>query len=59
VRPRCTDKEVVVPNYKRIFVPGGTYFFTLVTFDRMPLFDEPDWGQVEPACVRDLVPTVE
>jgi len=27
-----------VPNYRRFFVPGGTYFFTLVTHNRKPLF---------------------
>ena len=25
-------------NYRRAYVPGGTYFFTLVTWDRCPLF---------------------
>ncbi len=28
-----------MPNYKRAFVPGGTYFFTLVTYRRCPLFE--------------------
>jgi putative transposase len=27
-----------LPNYRRIFRPGGTYFFTLVTAARAPLF---------------------
>lgn len=27
-----------MPEYRRNFVPGGTYFFTLVTFNRRPLF---------------------
>jgi putative transposase len=27
-----------MPNYKRAFVPGGTYFFTLVTSARRPIF---------------------
>jgi putative transposase len=27
-----------MPEYKRVFVPGGTYFFTLVTYQRRPLF---------------------
>ncbi len=27
-----------MPNYLRSNEPGGTYFFTLVTFDRLPLF---------------------
>lgn len=28
-----------MPNYRRNFVPGGTYFFTLVTQNRTPLFE--------------------
>ena len=27
-------------NYKRIYIPGGTYFFTLVTYRRKPVFAE-------------------
>jgi len=27
-----------MPNYRRVKESGGTYFFTLVTFDRLPLF---------------------
>jgi putative transposase len=27
-----------MPNYRRWFVPGATYFFTLVTKNRVPLF---------------------
>lgn len=27
-------------SYRRYFVPGGTYFFTLITEQREPLFDE-------------------
>jgi putative transposase len=26
-------------NYRRIFVPGGHYFFTVVTYQRRPLFE--------------------
>lgn len=26
-----------MPNYRRWFVPGGTYFFTAVTFQRQPI----------------------
>ncbi len=29
-----------MPNYRRWFVPGGTYFFTLVTFGRRPFLHE-------------------
>jgi len=30
-----------MPNYRRNYVPGGTYFFTLVTFQRRKYFDTP------------------
>lgn len=25
-----------MPNYRRIYIPGGTYFFTVVTYQRKP-----------------------
>ncbi len=31
-----------MPDYRRYFVPGGTYFFTLVTCGRRPLFALPE-----------------
>jgi putative transposase len=31
-----------MPNYRRNYVPGGTYFFTLVTFQRRKHFDTPN-----------------
>ena len=30
-----------MPNYRRWYVPGGTYFFTVVTYGRRPLLTEP------------------
>jgi len=33
-----------VPDYRRYFVEGGTYFFTLVTAHRQPLFNDP-WAR--------------
>ena len=29
-----------MPAYRRYFVPGGTYFFTVVTAGRFPLFSD-------------------
>jgi putative transposase len=31
-----------MPNFRRYFVPGGTYFFTLITDGRRPIFDHPE-----------------
>ena len=30
-----------MPDYRRAYAPGGTVFFTLVTENRRPLFEEP------------------
>ncbi len=30
-----------MPQYRRLLIPGGSYFFTIVTFDRMPIFNNP------------------
>ena len=29
-------------NYRRAFTPGGTFFFTLVTYQRRPIFSSPE-----------------
>lgn len=29
-------------NYRRLYVPGGTYFFTLVTYNRRQIFANPE-----------------
>ncbi len=39
----------VMPNYRRFFVEGGTYFFTLVTASRFPLFNDP-WARYFLGC---------
>ena len=31
-----------MPNFRRYFVPGGTFFFTVVTAGREPIFDSED-----------------
>ena len=31
-----------MPNYRRSYVPGGTFFLTLVTYCRRPFFKNPD-----------------
>ncbi len=31
-----------MPEYRRAFAPGGTFFLTIVTYQRRPLFAEPE-----------------
>ena len=32
---KCTEeKHVIMPNFRRAFLPGGTFFFTVVTYKR-------------------------
>ena len=31
-----------MPDYRRAYIPGGAIFLTLVTFNRRPIFAEPD-----------------
>ena len=31
-----------MPEYRHIYVPGGTFFITLVTYQRKPLFSNPE-----------------
>lgn len=31
-----------MPNYRRSYLPGGTFFLTLVTYCRRPLFTNPE-----------------
>ena len=31
-----------MPNYRRVYLPGGTYFLTIVTYCRRPLFKNGD-----------------
>jgi putative transposase len=40
-----------MPNYRRARIPGGTYFFTVVTHQRQPLLLEPSFR----TALRDAV----
>lgn len=44
-----------MPNYRRIYTPSATYFFTVVTYDRQPLFQD------EKACrlLREVIADVK
>ncbi len=44
-----------MPSYRRCFVPGGTYFFTCVTHDRMPILTT----ELGRRCLRNAVKTVQ
>ena len=43
-----------MPEYRRLYVPGGTYFFTLVTQDRRKLFEDPENVERLRAAVRQV-----
>jgi putative transposase len=44
-------------NYRRCYVPGGCYFFTVVTHARMPLFKTEEHVNLLRASVRDVMST--
>jgi putative transposase len=31
----------MMPEYRRSFIEGGSYFFTVVTFNRLPILTNP------------------
>lgn len=43
-----------MPNYRRAYIPGGTVFLTLVTYQRQPLFAQPE----NVALLRQAVATI-
>ena len=43
-----------MPNYRRAGIPGGTFFFTVVTYRRRVLFDQPESRDI----LREVVQTV-
>jgi putative transposase len=40
-------------DYRRAFVPGGTFFFTLVTAGRAPILTDPTALSLLRSCIRD------
>ena len=42
-----------MPNYRRAFAPGGTFFFTLVTAGRRPILTGPLARRLLRAAFRD------
>jgi len=43
-----------VPDYRRYLVPGGTYFFTLTTYQRRPLFARPENVELLRAAIATI-----
>ncbi len=43
-----------MPDYRRNFIPGGTYFFTVVTLDRRPILIT----EAGRACLRAAIGTI-
>src|SRR5260370_4100827 len=43
-----------MPNYRRNYVPGGTYFFTAVTHQRRPLFDRDSTRELLRTAIQDI-----
>jgi putative transposase len=43
-----------MPDYRRWFVPGGTYFFTVVTCHRYPFFRDPTARRMLGKAFRDV-----
>src|SRR5262245_43113897 len=40
-----------MPNYRRSYVPGGTYFFTVVTHERRPFLT----SELSRTCLREAL----
>ena len=46
-----------MPNYRRLYIPGGRYFFTLVTHRRRPLLAGPERVALLRAAFRKVLAT--
>jgi putative transposase len=43
-----------MPDYHRIYTPGGTYFFTLVTYNRLPILVTPEARRILRAALKNV-----
>ena len=43
-----------MPDYHRIYTPGGTYFFTLVTYNRLPILVTPEARDILRAAWKNV-----
>jgi len=48
-----------MPNYRRAWVPGGTYFFTVVTYKRRKFLTTPMSRQASVGCVTNAPKTIK
>jgi putative transposase len=53
--PSFFDSGGLMPDYRRLFQPGGTFFFTLVTHRRRPVFRSDEARQ----CLREAILDVQ
>ena len=44
-------------NYRRAYLPGGIYFFTVVTFNRVPIFTDEDRVEALRQALRKVMAT--
>ena len=44
-----------MPNYRRNYVPGGTYFFTVVTYRRRPILTT----KLARACLHESIDKIK
>ena len=53
----CAHRPLIpgprMPNYRRAYVPGGTFFFTLKTEHNAPIFSDPEHVKRLGAILRD------
>jgi putative transposase len=50
-----TKKPQRMPNYKRAYINGGTFFFTVVTYNRIPVFkNEPEIDLLK-SCLTEVI----
>ena len=46
-----------MPNYRRAFIKGGTFFFTVVTYGRYPIFKDDSSVNLLLECVQTTMVT--
>ncbi|HEX9897130.1 MAG TPA: transposase [Dehalococcoidales bacterium] len=52
-----THRNSEMSNYRRAFLKGGTFFFTVVTYMRYPIFDEETSVRLLGNCFKSIMKT--